>query len=198
MAVSSRRKIHRRPGPIHARFYLQADAETGPSGVVVAGTKLKIGTPIELEGQLYRVKGVVSGVTRHEPPWVALASWCRSAAQAGAAHSTEHLLQPLLPTIVRGYQDRPQRPLCPRCNAGFRGFGRLQHGSLSVSVLDDRGQLPGGHQWLAAEDSGLQPEVDQHSVRPIASVRRATENAVAPPQRWHLEIAGRGSRSQCS
>ena len=48
--------------PIHARFYLQAEAETGASGVVVAGTKLKIGTPIELEGQLYRVKGVVSGL----------------------------------------------------------------------------------------------------------------------------------------
>ena len=48
--------------PIHALFYLQADAEAGASGVVVAGTKLKIGTPIELEGQLYRVKGVVSGL----------------------------------------------------------------------------------------------------------------------------------------
>lgn len=48
--------------PIHARFKLQAEAETGPSGVVVAGTKLKIGTPIELEGRLYRVNGVVSGL----------------------------------------------------------------------------------------------------------------------------------------
>ena len=48
--------------PIHARFQLQAEAETGSSGVVVAGTKLKIGTPVELEGMLYRVRGVVSGL----------------------------------------------------------------------------------------------------------------------------------------
>ena len=48
--------------PIHARFQLQAEAETGSSGVVVAGTKLKIGTPVELEGLLYRVTGVVSGL----------------------------------------------------------------------------------------------------------------------------------------
>ena len=47
---------------VHARFRLEADAETGSSGVVIAGTKLKIGIPIELEGSLYRVNGVVSGV----------------------------------------------------------------------------------------------------------------------------------------
>ena len=47
---------------IHARFQLQAEAETGSSGVVVAGTKLKIGSPVELEGRLYRVPGVVSGL----------------------------------------------------------------------------------------------------------------------------------------
>ena len=47
---------------IHARFQLQAEAETGSSGVVVAGTKLKIGVPVELEGRLYRVSGVVSGL----------------------------------------------------------------------------------------------------------------------------------------
>ena len=47
---------------IHVRFQLQAEAETGSSGVVVAGTKLKIGSPVELEGRLYRVSGVVSGV----------------------------------------------------------------------------------------------------------------------------------------
>ena len=47
---------------IHARFQLQAEAETGSSGVVVAGTKLKIGSPVELEGRLYRVSGVVSGL----------------------------------------------------------------------------------------------------------------------------------------
>lgn len=48
--------------PLHARFQLQAEAEMTASGVVVAGTKLKIGTPIELEGRLYRVNGVVSGL----------------------------------------------------------------------------------------------------------------------------------------
>ena len=48
--------------PLHARFQLEAEADTTDSGVVVAGTKLKIGTPIELEGRLYRVKGVVTGL----------------------------------------------------------------------------------------------------------------------------------------
>ena len=47
---------------LHARFRLKADAETGPSGVVFGGTKLKVGTPVDLEGRLYRVNGVVSGV----------------------------------------------------------------------------------------------------------------------------------------
>ena len=48
---------------LHARFRLKAEAETGPSGVVFGGTKLKIGSPVELEGRLYRVNGFVSGVT---------------------------------------------------------------------------------------------------------------------------------------
>jgi len=47
---------------LHARFRLMADAETGPSGVVFGGTKLKVGSPVELEGRLYRVNGFVSGV----------------------------------------------------------------------------------------------------------------------------------------
>ena len=47
---------------LYARFRLKADAETGPSGVVFGGTKLKVGSPVELEGRLYRVNGVVSGV----------------------------------------------------------------------------------------------------------------------------------------
>ncbi|QNI42347.1 DUF4330 domain-containing protein [Synechococcus sp. A15-28] len=47
---------------LHARFRLKADAETGPSGVVFGGTKLKVGSPVELEGRLYRANGVVSGV----------------------------------------------------------------------------------------------------------------------------------------
>ena len=50
------------PVTIHARFDLEAEAESGPGGVVIAGTKLKIGVPVELEGSQYRVNGVVSGM----------------------------------------------------------------------------------------------------------------------------------------
>ena len=49
--------------PRHARFVVEANAEIKPSGVVIGGTKLKVGVPIELEGRLYRLNGVVSGVT---------------------------------------------------------------------------------------------------------------------------------------
>ena len=48
--------------PRHARFVMEAQAEIKPSGVVIGGTKLKVGVPVELEGRLYRLKGVVSGV----------------------------------------------------------------------------------------------------------------------------------------
>ena len=48
--------------PRHARFVMEANAEINPSGVVIGGTKLKVGVPIELEGRLYRLNGVVSGV----------------------------------------------------------------------------------------------------------------------------------------
>ena len=50
------------PEVYHLRFDLEAEAETGPSGIVFGGTKLKIGSPVELEGTLYRVKATVSGV----------------------------------------------------------------------------------------------------------------------------------------
>ncbi|WP_392349816.1 DUF4330 domain-containing protein [Parasynechococcus sp.] len=46
----------------HVRFNLEAQATIGPSGIVFGGTKLKIGSPVELEGTLYRVNGTVSGV----------------------------------------------------------------------------------------------------------------------------------------
>ncbi|WP_028952041.1 DUF4330 domain-containing protein [Synechococcus sp. CC9616] len=49
---------------LYARFDLEADAEKGESGVVIGGTKLKIGVPVELEGNMYRVNGVVSGVAQ--------------------------------------------------------------------------------------------------------------------------------------
>ena len=50
--------------PRHARFGIEASAEINPSGVVIGGTKLKVGVPVELEGRLYRLNGVVSGVTQ--------------------------------------------------------------------------------------------------------------------------------------
>ena len=50
--------------PRHARFVIEASAEIKPSGVVIGGTKLKVGVPVELEGRLYRLNGVVSGVTQ--------------------------------------------------------------------------------------------------------------------------------------
>ena len=48
--------------PRHARFVMEAQAEIKPSGVVIGGTKVKVGVPVELEGRLYRLNGVVSGV----------------------------------------------------------------------------------------------------------------------------------------
>jgi len=50
-------------GMLDARFVLRGDATVSPSGVVMAGTKLKVGTPVELEGRTYRVNGIVSGVS---------------------------------------------------------------------------------------------------------------------------------------
>ena len=49
--------------PRHARFVMEANAEIKSSGVVIGGTKLKVGVPVELEGRLYRLNGVVRGVT---------------------------------------------------------------------------------------------------------------------------------------
>ena len=50
-------------GMLDARFVLQGDATVTSSGVVMAGTNLKVGTPVELEGRFYRVNGIVSGVS---------------------------------------------------------------------------------------------------------------------------------------
>lgn len=47
---------------LHARFQLQAEAELTGSGLVIGGTKLKIGIPVDLEGQRYRVNGTVTGI----------------------------------------------------------------------------------------------------------------------------------------
>ena len=51
-----------RQSTLDARFILDGEATVSKSGVVMAGTNLKIGTPVELEGPRYRVNGTVSGV----------------------------------------------------------------------------------------------------------------------------------------
>ena len=48
---------------LNARFVLQGNAVVADTGVIIGNTSLKIGTPIELEGRMYRVNGVVSGLT---------------------------------------------------------------------------------------------------------------------------------------
>ena len=48
---------------LHLRFLLKAAAESDASGVVFGGTKLKIGVPVDVQGRLYRFRGVVSGIT---------------------------------------------------------------------------------------------------------------------------------------
>ncbi len=47
---------------IHARFILKGKALKTDNGFVIAGTKLKIGVPIVLEGSFYRLKGTVSNI----------------------------------------------------------------------------------------------------------------------------------------
>ena len=48
---------------LNARFVLQGNAVVADTGVIIGNTSLKIGTPIELEGRMYRVNGIVSGLT---------------------------------------------------------------------------------------------------------------------------------------
>ncbi|RZO10298.1 MAG: DUF4330 domain-containing protein [Synechococcus sp. MED-G135] len=49
-------------GILEARFVLEGEATVSDSGIVMAGTKLKIGSPVELEGPRYRINGSVSGL----------------------------------------------------------------------------------------------------------------------------------------
>ena len=58
-AVDPNRRVQ---GILDARFVLRSDASVTASGVVMAGTKLKVGTPVELDGPLYRLNGIVSGI----------------------------------------------------------------------------------------------------------------------------------------
>lgn len=45
-----------------ARIELQGEGQLRGGGVVLGNQALKIGSPVELEGPLYRVKGTVSGI----------------------------------------------------------------------------------------------------------------------------------------
>lgn len=47
---------------LDARFLLESEAEIDSSGIVMGGTKLKIGTPVQLEGPTYLINGSVSGI----------------------------------------------------------------------------------------------------------------------------------------
>ena len=57
--------VNPNPSPrLYVRFRLEAEAKRSPSGLVVGGTKMKVGVPVELEGGSYRVVGVVSGLSQ--------------------------------------------------------------------------------------------------------------------------------------
>ena len=47
---------------LDARFVLQGEGRRSPDGVVFGNQSIKVGTPIELEGGLFRVGGTVSGL----------------------------------------------------------------------------------------------------------------------------------------
>ncbi|MCY4236222.1 MAG: DUF4330 domain-containing protein [Cyanobacteria bacterium MAG CAR2_bin_4] len=47
-----------------AQLFLQAQGQETGTGFALGDTNLKIGVPIEVEGRLYRLKGVVSGLAK--------------------------------------------------------------------------------------------------------------------------------------
>jgi hypothetical protein len=47
---------------LDARFVLQGEGSRSAEGVVFGNQSIKVGTPIELEGGLFRVSGTVSGL----------------------------------------------------------------------------------------------------------------------------------------
>jgi len=49
-------------GSLDARFVLEGQGRVVDGGVVFGNQKLKIGSPVELEGPTYRIKGTVSGI----------------------------------------------------------------------------------------------------------------------------------------
>ena len=69
---------------LDARFVLQGEGRRSADGVVFGNQSIKVGTPIELEGGLFRVGGTVSGLQVGAAGGAASPS---SAAPAGAAGS---------------------------------------------------------------------------------------------------------------
>ena len=47
-----------------AQLFLQGQGQETRTGFALGDTNLKIGVPIEVEGRLYRLKGVISGLAR--------------------------------------------------------------------------------------------------------------------------------------
>ena len=53
---------------LDARFVLQGEGSRSAEGVVFGNQSIKVGTPIELEGSLFRVSGTVSGLQAGSAP----------------------------------------------------------------------------------------------------------------------------------
>ena len=53
---------------LDARFVLQGEGRRSADGVVFGNQSIKVGTPIELEGSLFRVSGTVSGLQAGSAP----------------------------------------------------------------------------------------------------------------------------------
>ena len=51
-------------GLLNARFKLEASGSETKNGIIVAGTKVKIGVPIVLEGKSFRINGTVTNIQR--------------------------------------------------------------------------------------------------------------------------------------
>ena len=49
-------------GTLDARFVLQGQGRRSGGGVVFGNQNLKIGAPVEIEGEQYRIGGTVSGL----------------------------------------------------------------------------------------------------------------------------------------
>ncbi|QEY31717.1 DUF4330 domain-containing protein [Synechococcus sp. RSCCF101] len=61
--VSADNPNNARRGSLDARFLLEGQGRLVDGGVVFGNQKLKIGSPVELEGPTYRINGTVSGIS---------------------------------------------------------------------------------------------------------------------------------------